>query len=132
MSRLSPNNSVMLKVSTKANAYIRKHGIKRLPCQVCDKAKTQMHHVDYSKPYLVVFLCAKCHGGVRAGRLETPGPVDLTKQPRDRSKSEPSFPLRMPYKVHEWFRQEAFETRESMNSLIVQVLEDYCAEREGR
>lgn len=32
--------------------------------------------------------------------------------------------LRMPKPVHDWLRQQSFETRESINSLIVSALED--------
>lgn len=36
--------------------------LKRLPCVKCGAVKSQAHHEDYSKPLLVRWLCAKCHG----------------------------------------------------------------------
>ena len=35
--------------------------LKRLPCEVCGKEKTDAHHDDYSKPLEVRFLCRKHH-----------------------------------------------------------------------
>lgn len=31
------------------------------PCLVCGKKQSQAHHEDYSKPLIVVWLCADCH-----------------------------------------------------------------------
>jgi hypothetical protein len=43
--------------------------IKSSHCQHCgEETKTQGHHVDYSKPLDVLWLCPKCHG--RQHRLE--------------------------------------------------------------
>ena len=36
--------------------------------------------------------------------------------------------LRIPKEIHEWLRQKSFETRKSINSLIVEILEK---EKEG-
>ena len=34
-------------------------------CHLCDKAKkTEAHHIDYGKPYVVTWLCRACHGKV--------------------------------------------------------------------
>jgi len=35
--------------------------IKKQPCEVCSEEKVEMHHIDYSKPLEVVFLCFKHH-----------------------------------------------------------------------
>lgn len=31
-----------------------------------------MHHPDYSKPFEVAFLCARCHKAEHLGRLKQP------------------------------------------------------------
>lgn len=36
---------------------IHRGKFKRLPCQVCGDEKSEAHHVDYTKPYEVMFLC---------------------------------------------------------------------------
>ena len=35
--------------------------IKRQPCQECGCLKTEGHHIDYSKPLEVIWLCRKHH-----------------------------------------------------------------------
>ena len=35
--------------------------IQRMPCQICGNEKAQGHHEDYSKPFDVVWLCARHH-----------------------------------------------------------------------
>jgi hypothetical protein len=35
--------------------------LKREPCEVCGKARTQAHHDDYSKPLEVRWLCRSHH-----------------------------------------------------------------------
>lgn len=45
----------------KVSFEIEKGNIKRLPCKICGKRKTEAHHEDYSKPLDVVFLCVKHH-----------------------------------------------------------------------
>ena len=37
------------------------HRITLQPCCVCGSKKSQRHHPDYSKPLVVVFLCAAHH-----------------------------------------------------------------------
>jgi hypothetical protein len=45
--------------------YAVRHGkIKRLPCEVCGKIKSEAHHDDYSKPYDVHWLCRKHHNEI--------------------------------------------------------------------
>lgn len=35
--------------------------IKKVPCQICGNPKVQRHHVDYSKPHEVIYLCRGHH-----------------------------------------------------------------------
>lgn len=37
--------------------------IKSRVCELCEKkCKTQSHHIDYGKPFNVIWLCSGCHG----------------------------------------------------------------------
>jgi hypothetical protein len=49
------------KASAKLNDFISRGKIKRLPCEVCGKVKSQGHHDDYAKPLEVIWLCHKHH-----------------------------------------------------------------------
>ena len=40
---------------------IAKGILHRQPCQVCGNAKSQAHHVDYSQPLIVEWLCFEHH-----------------------------------------------------------------------
>lgn len=40
---------------------LRNGNIKKQPCRVCGEEKVEAHHRDYSKPYLVWWLCRKHH-----------------------------------------------------------------------
>ena len=35
--------------------------IKKLPCAHCGSSKSEAHHLDYTQPMLVEWLCHKCH-----------------------------------------------------------------------
>ena len=42
--------------------YAVKSGdVVKLVCQQCQSVKSQAHHLDYSKPLDVIWLCALCH-----------------------------------------------------------------------
>lgn len=43
------------------NLAIRSGKIKRLPCYICGKEKSQAHHEDYFKPLDIIWLCSKHH-----------------------------------------------------------------------
>lgn len=44
-----------------ARAYLKAGCIKHEFCAICHGFATQMHHPDYSKPALVIWLCGLCH-----------------------------------------------------------------------
>lgn len=50
------------KARRKVYDAVRRGKMQRLPCEVCGDPKSQGHHVDYSKPLEVKWLCAKHHG----------------------------------------------------------------------
>jgi DNA-directed RNA polymerase subunit RPC12/RpoP len=51
-----------VKARSKVQDAIRRNKLIRKPCQRCgSKINIQAHHPDYSKPLLVVWLCADCH-----------------------------------------------------------------------
>lgn len=42
-------------------------------CEECgDPGRIETHHIDYARPFDVMFLCARCHAGVHA-RLRSLG-----------------------------------------------------------
>jgi len=41
---------------------VRSGRLSRRACQVCGMSKTQAHHDDYSKPFVVLWLCLVHHG----------------------------------------------------------------------
>lgn len=44
-----------------ANVYLHRGKIHRKPCQKCGDVKSQMHHPNYRKPLLIIWLCRPCH-----------------------------------------------------------------------
>ena len=40
---------------------IRRGHITRMPCQICGEINTYAHHLDYTKPFDIVWLCHKHH-----------------------------------------------------------------------
>jgi hypothetical protein len=48
---------------------IRRGKLKRLPCVVCGKERTEAHHEDYKKPLEVIWLCRQ-HHRERHGRFK--------------------------------------------------------------
>ncbi len=43
------------------NHRIASGKVHREPCAICGKEQAEGHHLDYSKPLLIVWLCTKCH-----------------------------------------------------------------------
>jgi hypothetical protein len=66
------------KIKTRKLVYqsIKVGRIKRLPCEVCGKVKSEAHHEDYSKPFQIIWLCKKHHSeadvklGVHIGKKD--------------------------------------------------------------
>ena len=43
------------------NEYVRRGKIIKQPCSVCGAINSEAHHIDYSKPLLIEWLCRKHH-----------------------------------------------------------------------
>ncbi len=52
-----------IKANTRAytNTLIRRGKIKRQPCKTCGAEKAQVHHLMYPNPWLIDWLCFRCH-----------------------------------------------------------------------
>lgn len=61
------NNHEKWNAEHKARRRLKSANIQRPPCVICGNPVSHAHHPDYSKPFLVAFLCPKHHGGVHAG-----------------------------------------------------------------
>ena len=60
------------------NAFIKRHGIQREPCQICGNPKTEIHHPDYKKETMINYLCRSCHDKVTWYKLQCPEPIDMS------------------------------------------------------
>jgi hypothetical protein len=54
-------NPEKVKAKNRANYALRTGEIEKLPCQICGNLKSEMHHPDYTQPYMVIFLCHRHH-----------------------------------------------------------------------
>ena len=52
---------IKLKAHSLVKSALTSGAIKKLPCQVCGKEKSEGHHEDYDKPIDVVWLCSRHH-----------------------------------------------------------------------
>ena len=43
------------------NHLIRAGKLNREPCAFCGKEQAESHHIDYTQPLIIVWLCADCH-----------------------------------------------------------------------
>lgn len=48
-------------VRSYAHTYVKRGKIAKTPCIICRNGKSEMHHPDYSRPLLVIWLCRACH-----------------------------------------------------------------------
>ena len=54
------------KAQTAVSNAVRDGRLTKMPCEICGEAKVHAHHKDYSKPLVVVWLCARCHHRLHA------------------------------------------------------------------
>ncbi len=59
--KLSPAQKIKDIARSYANTYLRRGMILREPCKICSSVKVEMHHPDYTKPLLIMWLCRRCH-----------------------------------------------------------------------
>lgn len=57
----APRRAAHKKARDAVWSALRSGKLKRKPCEVCGAAKTEAHHLDYSKPLLVRWLCEDHH-----------------------------------------------------------------------
>lgn len=56
-----PEEYKKLKCRTKTSYLVKTGKLIKQPCDVCGEVKVEAHHVDYSKPLKVEWLCRKHH-----------------------------------------------------------------------
>jgi len=61
-------NPLNVRARRKLQYAVKKGDVVREPCEVCGKEKSEAHHDDYNKPYVVRWLCMYCHRA-EEGRL---------------------------------------------------------------
>ncbi len=54
----------------KTSSAIRDNKIIRNPCEICGDKKSEAHHLDYRRPFLISWLCFKHHRKLH-GQLKT-------------------------------------------------------------
>jgi len=59
--RGKPANAIKTQARWKAAAALKRGRLKRGPCGVCGSEWAEMHHADYTKPYVVEWLCRRHH-----------------------------------------------------------------------
>lgn len=65
-----------------ANVSVRRGRLLRLACESCGALHAEKHHVDYSQPLNVRWLCRPCH--LKEHAPATPPPCSVCRGPRDR------------------------------------------------
>ena len=84
-----------LRVKARAitNSAIRSGKLKRKPCQKCGATRgVQVHHLDYTKPLKIRWLCTRHHGQAHVGDKKIAGP----RHPRKtRIDIKPTGPIRV-------------------------------------
>lgn len=64
---LTPEQRVKDNCRSYAGVYKRRGYLKPRPCAECRSQRAEMHHPDYSKPLMVVWLCRPCHLALHKG-----------------------------------------------------------------
>ena len=59
-----------IKATSKLNNAIKAHKIKRMKCFICGQKNTHGHHIDYKKPFEVIWLCPIHHKALHYNLLE--------------------------------------------------------------
>ena len=54
-------NKLRTRAHQMVSYHVRKGTLKRKPCEVCGKNRTEAHHPDYNYPLDVVWLCSVHH-----------------------------------------------------------------------
>lgn len=78
----------------KLNRAIQIGEIQRQPCKECGTPKAQGHHHDYSKPFDVEWLCAKCHA--KEHRVSPEGLADIAASRPERPVAQIASPTFTP------------------------------------
>lgn len=55
-----------------ASKFARLNKIEKPSCECLSTHQIEMHHIDYERPYLVAFMCRRCHANEHAGNLQRP------------------------------------------------------------
>lgn len=50
--------------------FFKKLKLQRIPCECGSTEVPHTHHIDYERPWLVAFLCPKCHSHEHRGLLK--------------------------------------------------------------
>jgi hypothetical protein len=58
---LTPEQRLKDNARSYANTYKKRGKLIQEPCADCGSQKSEMHHPDYTKPLLVIWLCRVCH-----------------------------------------------------------------------
>ncbi len=56
------NFSLKRRVRSNTLWHVKQGNIKKKPCEVCGSENSEVHHVTYTPPVQIKFLCSKCHG----------------------------------------------------------------------
>lgn len=55
------------------NIKLKAGKVKKLNCCLCGDSETEAHHIDYSSPLIVTWLCKKCHKKVHLNNKDSFG-----------------------------------------------------------
>lgn len=53
-----------------ASKFARLNKIEKPTCECLSTNQVEMHHIDYDRPYIVAFMCHRCHMAEHAGSLQ--------------------------------------------------------------